>query len=224
MNFPGIHTTTSFAALLPGLEHEAMKYFHFLSGTNGADDLNLSPEAAFERLAHVARVRFARAPDGALGGLAALELFDGACGNASAVLCTVSRARVCMNEVGDFMPMPPEAASCHRLDVCTACGVHDAPLSKCAACGQVAYCGKACQRKDWPSHKPRCAALKEMSHAERLPEGHPLAIKGREHRMTELLARVLNKRAHKLRCSPHELNPTPAELAECMAQVMREIP
>ncbi|KAL0949833.1 hypothetical protein HGRIS_009868 [Hohenbuehelia grisea] len=29
-------------------------------------------------------------------------------------------------------------------------------MKKCAKCEFVRYCSKACQRKDWPSHKPMC--------------------------------------------------------------------
>lgn len=27
---------------------------------------------------------------------------------------------------------------------------------KCSACRSVSYCSVACQRQDWPKHKPNC--------------------------------------------------------------------
>jgi len=39
--------------------------------------------------------------------------------------------------------------------LCKRCGVPDCKL-KCP-CKQVNYCGPACQKADWPSHKPECA-------------------------------------------------------------------
>ena len=45
----------------------------------------------------------------------------------------------------------------------------------CAACGQVAYCGKACQKADWKVHKEYCQLFqKKLSHLKycgRLQEG-----------------------------------------------------
>jgi hypothetical protein len=56
-------------------------------------------------------------------------------------------------------PLAPQAG------VCAACGTntpqHPAapwkPLMKCGRCHSVQYCGKDCQRADWPAHKASCA-------------------------------------------------------------------
>ncbi|KAI0943561.1 hypothetical protein AcW1_002697 [Taiwanofungus camphoratus] len=41
---------------------------------------------------------------------------------------------------------------------CALCGAKTA--SRCAQCQSAAYCGPACQRADWPAHKPTCRPLK----------------------------------------------------------------
>ncbi|KAI0704230.1 hypothetical protein C8T65DRAFT_654302 [Cerioporus squamosus] len=41
---------------------------------------------------------------------------------------------------------------------CAVCG--ERATSRCAQCQSVSYCGAACQRADWPQHKPACRQLK----------------------------------------------------------------
>jgi hypothetical protein len=44
--------------------------------------------------------------------------------------------------------------------LCEVCKEHGS--KKCALCGARWYCGKECQRRDWPKHKGICAYLKEQ--------------------------------------------------------------
>jgi hypothetical protein len=60
---------------------------------------------------------------------------------------------------------PWGGAAAGRGARCVRCGVKGgaAPgsrLRKCGACGRARYCGAACAKADWPSHKPACAVLK----------------------------------------------------------------
>lgn len=41
---------------------------------------------------------------------------------------------------------------------------NEIPLSKCSRCKAVSYCSKACQKKDWGHHKPKCTALDVPRH------------------------------------------------------------
>mmetsp|Transcript_21213 Transcript_21213/g.56679 ORF Transcript_21213/g.56679 Transcript_21213/m.56679 type:complete len:206 (+) Transcript_21213:883-1500(+) len=41
-------------------------------------------------------------------------------------------------------------------------------LSKCARCRVVQYCGKDCQVRDWPTHKPACKRRCKVAAPERL--------------------------------------------------------
>lgn len=41
---------------------------------------------------------------------------------------------------------------------CALCGRRTS--SRCSQCQSVSYCGKECQRADWPSHKHTCRSLK----------------------------------------------------------------
>ena len=45
--------------------------------------------------------------------------------------------------------------------ICDNCGDKDDPtaLLRCARCGLVWYCGRACQRAHWAKHRLRCAKL-----------------------------------------------------------------
>ena len=51
-------------------------------------------------------------------------------------------------------PFPKE----NNMRVCDACGgaFRVETMKQCAACKGVAYCGRACQKMDWPSHKTWC--------------------------------------------------------------------
>ena len=56
--------------------------------------------------------------------------------------------------------------------ICAACGA--VATCKCAACHNIAYCGRECQRDDWPSHKRRCAPA-----AETLRKNLPVGVMSR---------------------------------------------
>jgi hypothetical protein len=43
---------------------------------------------------------------------------------------------------------------------CAVCGMTQKELMRCAKCKRVKYCGVDCQKKDYPSHKLTCKALK----------------------------------------------------------------
>ena len=51
-----------------------------------------------------------------------------------------------------------EAAS---ADTCEVCG-RVAKVQVCTACKCVAYCSRPCQKRDWPTHKNACKALRAM--------------------------------------------------------------
>lgn len=44
-----------------------------------------------------------------------------------------------------------------RMHVCGVCSKFGPIMHKCGRCRRVYYCGKECQRMDWPRHKARCA-------------------------------------------------------------------
>ena len=51
--------------------------------------------------------------------------------------------------------------------VCASCGrqpnveMGSKPLQRCAGCKSARYCGEACQKWDWDSHKAKCRAMKK---------------------------------------------------------------
>ena len=51
-----------------------------------------------------------------------------------------------------------EAAS---ADTCEVCG-RVAKVQVCTACKCVAYCSRPCQKRDWPTHKNMCKAMRAM--------------------------------------------------------------
>ena len=50
---------------------------------------------------------------------------------------------------------------------CMGCMHSGQSLSNCAACKCVKYCGRACQRRDWSTHKPVCKIMKAFKQASR---------------------------------------------------------
>ena len=44
---------------------------------------------------------------------------------------------------------------------CNVCGGEE--TSPCGGCGQVSYCSRNCQRKDWKVHKAQCRCYKVTS-------------------------------------------------------------
>ena len=58
----------------------------------------------------------------------------------------------------------PAVGTVERGPACANCGKTrrwdkvDKPLSKCARCKSVAYCGAACQKAHWKAHKAACRA------------------------------------------------------------------
>ncbi|KIM42077.1 hypothetical protein M413DRAFT_143938 [Hebeloma cylindrosporum] len=71
------------------------------------------------------------------------------------------------------------------LKVCSreSCGAKEkevAEYKRCSACHLVSYCGPACQKQDWPKHKPACldhkmqkATMRAFQHGKPSPKGSP---------------------------------------------------
>ena len=187
------------------------------------EDTNLSgaaAEARFKalgvRLVRVARMTGREAT--------AALLYDHEQQGALRPICTVTCTRVCIGERGCLLPEPPAPHSGNDVCACHTCGAREPPPKTCGACGQVAYCNTSCQRADWKAHKPRCAELKKMSYLERLPEGHPLKLKGREQRMKELMAAKMTRRARVTGRSLGERLFNEEDIETFAEQFMREIP
>lgn len=53
---------------------------------------------------------------------------------------------------------------------CTYCGKTVTVVKKCAQCGEVQYCNKECQAKDWPEHKLRCKKNAKCDSAKKLSQ------------------------------------------------------
>ncbi|XP_060555621.1 histone-lysine N-methyltransferase SMYD3-like [Ruditapes philippinarum] len=51
----------------------------------------------------------------------------------------------------------------HRSTLCDRCFTSGDSLKKCTGCGEVWYCDKACQKRDWAVHKLECKCLKQVS-------------------------------------------------------------
>ena len=45
--------------------------------------------------------------------------------------------------------------------LCSNTGCEERGKSKCAACGQVSYCGQTCQKSHWIAHKTACKAFRQ---------------------------------------------------------------
>ena len=56
---------------------------------------------------------------------------------------------------------PDTDTSKFEAGLCSVCGATAA--SKCGRCFVARYCGKPCQRSDWPSHKGVCAELRDQA-------------------------------------------------------------
>lgn len=59
-------------------------------------------------------------------------------------------------------PVPQRACGGPRGPPCTFCGASAPPAHRFANCGRcraIAYCGRACQRADWPVHRALCGRI-----------------------------------------------------------------
>ncbi len=52
----------------------------------------------------------------------------------------------------------PDCSGC-RAGTCGVVTVTSCKLQDCSGCRSVQYCGTACQKADWPRHKPECKRL-----------------------------------------------------------------
>ncbi|KAI0484357.1 hypothetical protein GGR56DRAFT_668936 [Xylariaceae sp. FL0804] len=69
----------------------------------------------------------------------------------------------------------------------SAAAAHEPELLLCAACGEVRYCGRPCQRRHWPAHRDACRRASAASesaalnagahHAKGAPAGAPAAVR-----------------------------------------------
>ena len=94
----------------------------------------------------------------ALIGRAGLEHADCLDKDALIERARMAEARLSAGRTADMTfkndPFPKE----NNMRVCDACGgaFRVETMKQCAACKGVAYCGRACQKTDWPSHKTWC--------------------------------------------------------------------
>ena len=60
---------------------------------------------------------------------------------------------------------------------CLVCGARaqldDVSIQNCGACGIVHYCGRVCQKKDWPLHKTACQPLSALRKILDVPKKNP---------------------------------------------------
>ena len=54
-----------------------------------------------------------------------------------------------------------------RHTSCATCGRQDLRITRCAGCKSVGYCGPACQKAGWPSHKKECKRIVRAAAAEK---------------------------------------------------------
>ena len=72
---------------------------------------------------------------------------------------TVTRRGLMTTSTG---PAGSGAAEVHIVTQCGACGKTDNTRA-CSGCKLTAYCGKECQLRDWPEHKPICRARRQAA-------------------------------------------------------------
>lgn len=55
-----------------------------------------------------------------------------------------------------------EKPAAKPLQRCSTCNKASAELFSCSRCKAFAYCGRECQRKDWPTHKTECKQIQKL--------------------------------------------------------------
>ena len=55
--------------------------------------------------------------------------------------------------------MTPKCGGCGRVD-------EQRAFLKCAGCKVTLYCSRACQKKDWKTHKPNCKSFRRLRKSE----------------------------------------------------------
>ena len=70
-------------------------------------------------------------------------------------------SRADTRDMGDWTASPSEkpTGKYASKQLCSACGKEFISTMLCSRCKAVRYCGKDCQKSDWPSHKTTCAPL-----------------------------------------------------------------
>ena len=53
-------------------------------------------------------------------------------------------------------PITHSASGSKKIAKCSQCGTQSEDLKKCTGCGEVQYCNRQCQEKNWLDHKPNC--------------------------------------------------------------------
>jgi hypothetical protein len=81
----------------------------------------------------------------------------------------VAQRRVAISSASAAAAAAPGLRTC-ALEACGAREAHPAHFKSCAACRVPAYCCKAHQEADWPSHKAACKAARKAAAAAAQPE------------------------------------------------------
>ncbi len=73
----------------------------------------------------------------------------------------------------------PRRRSSSKVWACAGCGITaevlaHGKLKECSTCRSVRYCGRACQKADWPAHKATCKRL-QAARGRSTCFPHPLA-------------------------------------------------